>query len=66
MVLVCAYHGGNGEFCTRTPLSEVRRIDELAKDMCEHGGPDIIIPHALTGEAIALNYECDGGRMTRL
>jgi hypothetical protein len=63
--MVCAYHGGNGGFCTRTPLSEVSRIDQLAKDMCEHGGPDASIPHVYTGEAAALGYECHGGRMTR-
>jgi hypothetical protein len=42
LVMVCAYHyGGNGGFCVRTPLSEVKRIDELAEDECRHGAPTL-------------------------
>jgi hypothetical protein len=63
LVMVCAFHGGNGRFCVRTPLSEVKRIDELAEDECRYGGPDAIISHAMTGEAIVLNYDCKGGHM---
>jgi hypothetical protein len=66
LVMVCAYHyGGNGGFCVRTPLSQVKRVDELAEDECRHGGPAAIIPHAMTGEAIALNYNCKHGHMVR-
>ena len=28
-------------------------------------GPDAIISHAMTGEAIVLNYECKRGHMVR-
>jgi hypothetical protein len=66
LVMVCAYrYGGNGGFCVRTPLSEVKHIDELAEDECRHGGHDAIIPHAMTGEAIVLNYNCKRGHMVR-
>jgi len=66
IMLVCYYNGvGNGRFCTRTPLSDVKRIDDLAEDTCQHGGPGAIIPHALTGEAIVLDYACKGGHMAR-
>ena len=62
--LVCAYHyGANGGFCGRTPLSVIRKIDAVAQDACEHGEPNI--PHAITGEAIVLQYACKGGRMVR-
>ena len=65
-VFVCGYDwGANGGFCVRTPLSEVKRIDDLAEDTCRHGGPDAIISHAMTGEAIVLNYDCKHGRMVR-
>jgi hypothetical protein len=63
--MVCAYHGGNGGFCVRTPLSEVKRVDEIADDECRHGGPDATIPHAVTGEAIVLSYDCKHGHMVR-
>jgi hypothetical protein len=63
---VCYYNGvGNSGFCVRTPLSEVKGIDELAEDTCRHGGPDANIPHAMTGEAIVLNYDCKRGHMVR-
>jgi hypothetical protein len=65
-VWACAYHVGyNWGFCTQTPLSEVKKIDEVAEDLCRHSGPDAIIPHAMTGEADALNYECAGNHMRR-
>jgi hypothetical protein len=63
-VLVCGYHwGGNGRFCTRTPLSLVRKIDERAEDACRQG--ETGIPHAMTGEAIVLNYDCVRGHLKR-
>lgn len=66
IIWVCSYNGvGNGGFCTRTPLSDVKRIDDLAEDTCRHGGPQAIIPHVMTGEAIVLNYECKDGHMVR-
>jgi hypothetical protein len=65
LVMVCAYHGGNFGFCIRTPLSAVKRIDEFAEDECRHGGPNTTIPHVMTGEAIALNYDCKRGHMVR-
>jgi hypothetical protein len=64
-VMVCAYHGGNGGSRVRTPLSEVKRIDEMADDECRHGRPDATIPHATTGEAIVLSYDCKHGHMVR-
>jgi hypothetical protein len=65
-IWVCAYHvGGNGGFCTQTPLSEVKRIDERAEDFCAHSEDGGDPSHALTGEAIALQYKCHAGRMTR-
>jgi hypothetical protein len=65
-IFVCAYHwGANGGLCVRTPLSEVKRIDDLAEDTCRHGGPDAIISHAMTGEAIVLNYDCKHSHMVR-
>jgi hypothetical protein len=66
MIWVCYYNGvGNWGFCTRTPLSDVKRIDELAEDTCRHGGPDANIPHSMTGEANVLNYDCKRGHMVR-
>ena len=66
IIWVCSYNGvGNGGFCTRTPLSDVKRIDDLAEGACQHGGPGAIVPHALSGEAIVLNYDCKGGHMLR-
>jgi hypothetical protein len=66
IIWVCYYNGvGNGGFCVRTLLSEVKRIDELAEDTCEHGGPEAIISHAMTGEAIVLSYDCKRGHMVR-
>ena len=63
-IFVCAYHwGANGGFCVRTPLSKVRRIDELAEGVCRHGAEGI--PHAMTGEAQALGYDCKHGHMVR-
>ena len=63
-VLVCGYHwGGNGRFCTQTPLSLVRKIDERAEDACRQGESGV--PHAITGEAIVLNYDCVRGHMKR-
>jgi hypothetical protein len=63
-LLACAYHwGANGGFCTQTPLSLVRKIDERAKDWCMQGMDNV--PHAVTGEAIVLNYRCIGGHMKR-
>jgi len=64
-IWACAYHGGNWGFCTQTPLSLVKKIDEMAEDLCRHSGPDAIIPHVMTGEAEALNYECVGSHMRR-
>jgi hypothetical protein len=65
-VFVCAYHwGANGGLCVRTPLSEVKKIDALAEDTCRHEGPDAIISHAMTGEAIVLKYDCKRGHMVR-
>jgi hypothetical protein len=62
-IFVCAYlWGRNARFCGRTPLSDVKRVDELAEDTCQHGG---LISHAMTGEAEELNYECKGGHMVR-
>ena len=64
--MVCGYHvGGNGGFCGKTTLSEVKQIDARAEDTCRFGGPDASIPHAMTGEAVWLNYECIRGRMKR-
>jgi hypothetical protein len=64
-VLVCGYHkGANWGFCDQTTLSMVRKIDALAEDACQHGdGYDP--PHAITGEAIVLNYKCVRGHMKR-
>jgi hypothetical protein len=65
-IMVCGYHwGGNGGFCGKTTLSEVKQIDERAEDTCRFGGPDASIPHAMTGEAIWLDYECFRGHMRR-
>jgi hypothetical protein len=64
--MVCAVHlGRNISECQQTPLDLVKRIDEFAQDICEHGGPNATVPHAITGTAEALNYACVGGRMTR-
>ena len=63
-VLACAYYGGNGGFCTVTTLAEVKEIDERAKDLCRYR-PGSVIPHVMTGEAVALHYECVGAEMRR-
>jgi len=63
--LACAYYGGNGGFCTQTSLEDVKKVDGTAEDECQNSGPDTIIPHAMTGEANVLNYECVGGHMRR-
>lgn len=63
-VLVCGVHwGANGGFCAQTSLAEVRQIDERAEDACRQG--ETGIPHALTGEALVLRYDCVGGHMKR-
>ena len=65
-ICVCAYDwGANGGLCVRTPLSEVKKIAALAEDTCRHRAPDAIIPHAMTGEAVVLKYECKRGHMVR-
>ena len=35
----------------------------FAEDTCRHGGEGV--PHAQTGDAAILNYQCVNGRMTR-
>ena len=67
---VCHYDGlSNWGFCGRTTLDQVKKIDALAEDTCEHGTPfenlGIVIPHSMTGEAESLNYQCKRGHMVR-
>ena len=60
---VCAYHwGAKGGLCGRTPLSEVKHVDELPRIHVSMGR---LIPHAMTGEAEVLKYECKRGHMVR-
>lgn len=64
LTVVCAYlWGRNGGFCSRTPMTLVKKVDRLAEDACRQG--EEIIPHALTGEADVLNYRCVARRMER-
>jgi hypothetical protein len=64
LTLVCGYlWGRNGGFCSRTPMSLVKKIDLLAEDACRQG--EDVIPHALTGEADVLSYRCVGSHMKR-
>jgi hypothetical protein len=44
-------------------LRSLKKIDAFAEDTCRHGGEGI--PHAQTGDAAILNYQCVNGRMTR-
>jgi hypothetical protein len=55
--------GANYSNCSRITLAEVKKIDAFAEDTCRHGGEGI--PHAQTGDAAILNYQCVNGRMTR-
>ena len=55
--------GANYSNCSRVTLAEVKRIDMFAEDTCRHGGEGV--PHAQTGDAAILNYQCVNGRMTR-
>jgi hypothetical protein len=65
MIWVCAVHwGANSTPCVRTPLNIIHKIDVLAEDICQHD-PAGGVPHAITGEAIVLNYQCKGKHMTR-
>lgn len=65
-IWACVYHYGyNWGYCDQTPMSQIKKIDEAAEDLCRHSGPDAIIPHAMTGEADELNYKCVGGHMKR-
>ena len=62
--LVCTSNrGANYDPCSRVTLAEVKRIDVLAEDACQQG--EDIIPHALYGDAGALNYRCVNGHMKR-
>jgi hypothetical protein len=56
--------GANYNPCDQVPLALVKKIDELAKDECEND-PTGGIPHATSGDAIVLNYQCQGGHMKR-
>jgi hypothetical protein len=55
--------GANYSNCSRITLAEVKKIDAFAEDTCRHGGEGV--PHAQTGDAAILNYQCVNGRMTR-
>jgi hypothetical protein len=62
--LVCyTPYGANWDPCSRMPLSLVKKIDVMAEDVCNQGpnemGPPTI-PHAIYGDAGALNYRCVG------
>lgn len=65
VILVCQeIWGANYNPCDQVPLALVKKIDELAKDECEND-PTGGIPHATSGDAIVLKYQCQGGRMKR-
>ena len=55
--------GANYSNCSRITLAEVKKIDAFAEDTCRHGGEGV--PHAQTGDAAILNYQCVNDRMTR-
>ena len=62
--LVCTSNRlANYNPCSRVTLAEVKRIDVLAEDACQQG--EDIIPHALYGDAGALNYRCANRHMKR-
>jgi hypothetical protein len=62
--LVCTSNRwANYNPCSRVTLAEVKRLDVLAEDACRQG--EDIIPHALYGDAGALNYRCVNGHMKR-
>jgi hypothetical protein len=62
--LVCkSNRWANYNPCSGVTLAEVKRIDVLAEDACQQG--EDIIPHALNGDAGALNYRCANGHMKR-
>ena len=65
VTLVCQeIWGANYNPCDQVPLALVKKVDELAKDECEND-PTGGIPHATSGDAIVLRYQCQGGHMTR-
>jgi hypothetical protein len=62
--LVCTNNRwANYDPCSRVTLAEVKQIDALAEDACRQG--EDIIPHALYGDAGALNFECVNRHMHR-
>jgi hypothetical protein len=64
VTLVCHdIWGANYSNCSRITLSEVKKVDAFAEDTCRHGGEGV--PHAQTGDAAILDYQCVNGRMTR-
>jgi hypothetical protein len=67
--LVCyAPYGANWDPCSRMPLSLVKKIDVMAEDVCNQGPDEMgppTIPHAIYGDAGALNYRCIGRHMKR-
>jgi hypothetical protein len=62
--LVCTSNRwANYNPCSRVTLAEVKQIDVLAEDACQQG--EDIIPHALYGDAGALNYRRVNRHMKR-
>jgi hypothetical protein len=65
VTLVCQeIWGANYNPCDQVPLALVKKVDALAKDECEND-PTGGIPHATSGDAIVLQYQCLSGHMKR-